>query len=64
MLEQEKLKGCLVEVSEHMNELEIRKAEELLLDNPKQFLSLYDKMKSQMKLTTENEQKINDEARR
>jgi hypothetical protein len=38
-----------------MNELEIRKAEELLLDNPKQFLSLYDKMKSQMKLTTENE---------
>jgi hypothetical protein len=34
MLEQEKLKGYLVEISNQLNELEVRMAEELLLENP------------------------------
>jgi hypothetical protein len=41
LVDQEKLKTCLVEVSKHMNELDLRRAEETLLENPKLFYLNY-----------------------
>jgi len=47
-----------------MNELDIRRAEETLLNNPKQFLALYEKMKDEEKVNSLTEIQMSEQTRK